>query len=146
MKVLLIMFFLLFATSCIDKSITEPPKHKNYSIQEIKTKLLGNNFRAKLDARKQIKKLNLKDKLNLFDKLLKEGDMPSRMLAIGELAKLLPNDSAKSMLEQAAKSDPNQSIKKQAKRAKMMITCTVCGKKHEKMLPRTKKKVEIKRN
>lgn len=114
MKIFLITVFLLLFTGCIDKSITQMPKHKNLSVQEIKTKLLGNNFRAKLDARKQIKKLTLKNKLTLFDKLLKEGDLPSRMLAIGELAKLLPNKTAKSLLEKVAKTDPNQFIKKQA--------------------------------
>ena len=35
---------------------------------------------------------------------------------------------------------------KQSKKQKMMLTCSVCKKKHEKIIPRTRKKTEVQKS
>ena len=116
MRFMSIIMLLCFLAGCVDKTITEPPKHKELTAQEIKNNLKKGDFRAKLEARKQLDKLPLEEKMKLLLELVVDEEASTRILAVRELGKL-DDARATEAIQKAATSDADETVKSVAQEA-----------------------------
>jgi HEAT repeat protein len=115
MKRLALTLLLLFCAGLLGcpGQIVEYPEKGELTKNELKAALTGDDFRKKNAAREQIETLTPAERVELLSDLLKEGDAPTRMLAISELMKL-PEASYKPLLEGVAASDPDPEVREMA--------------------------------
>jgi len=97
------------ATSCAG-TIVESPDVKLEGPEAIKAALKGADFRKKNQAREKLATLDPADRLAVLQDLLKEGDAPTRLLAVAELLNLEPHVYT-SILAEVAANDPDPEIR-----------------------------------
>lgn len=100
----------LAIVSCRPGEIVEFPEDKQLTVEEIKVALKGSDFRQKNAARKQLEKLVPAERVSLLEALLKEGDSPTRLMAVAELMNL-PEETYKPILRKVAADDPDEEIR-----------------------------------
>ncbi len=91
-------------------ALTKPIERVELPIDAIKEKLRSPNFREKLEARRQIDKLTVADRVAVCKVLLADPDAPTRTLAVTVLA-ATDSPEARALLAEAAKSDADESIR-----------------------------------
>jgi len=97
------------AVSCAG-TIVESPDVKLEGSEQIKAALKGDDFRTKNQAREKLATLDPAERLSVLQDLLKEGDAPTRLLAVAELLNLEPAVYTPILADVAA-SDPDPEIR-----------------------------------
>ncbi|MBM4355157.1 MAG: HEAT repeat domain-containing protein [Deltaproteobacteria bacterium] len=97
------------AFSCAG-TIVESPDVKLEGPEQIKAALKGDDFRKKNQAREKLATLDPADRLAVLQDLLKEGDAPTRLLAVAELLNLAP-EVYTPILTDVAANDPDPEIR-----------------------------------
>lgn len=105
----------LFLFGCVG-NIVDTEQRREMTPQEIKKTLAGDDFRQKNKAREQLNKLPPAERVTVLKELLAEGDSPTRLLALSEVMKL-PESTAKPIIEDVAKNDPDEEIREFAETA-----------------------------
>ncbi len=95
----------------VDYTVDEPPEARDLTTEEIRTALRTGSFRDKLEARKQIGKLEREQRLAVLGSLVADPDLPTRTIAVQELGKLLPDPGARETLEQVAAADADPGLR-----------------------------------
>lgn len=103
----------IFHSGCIDSSVTQPYQEKDLTLDEIRSKFQSGDFKQKLEAGKQIDKLEPSEKLRVLLTLSKEQDPPTRVLAVKKL-KPIDDPRARETLERLAKEDPDPTVRQLA--------------------------------
>jgi hypothetical protein len=91
-------------------TIVEEPRAALGTPEQIKAALTGDDFRLKNQAREQLGSLPPADQMSLLAELIAEGDAPTRMLAVAELARL-PGEASARILADVAASDPDPEVR-----------------------------------
>ncbi|MBI2930832.1 MAG: HEAT repeat domain-containing protein [Planctomycetes bacterium] len=97
----------------IDPTVAQPYKERDLKAEEIRTMLTGGDFKQKMEAQKQIDKLEPEEKLGLLVTLSNDSDPAVRLIAIKKL-RPIEDARAKERLAQMAKEDPNEMVRQQA--------------------------------
>ncbi len=97
------------ALSCAG-TIVESPDVKLEGPEQIKAALKGDDFRKKNQAREKLATLDPADRLAVLQALLKEGDAPTRLMAVAELLNLAP-EVYTPILADVATNDPDPEIR-----------------------------------
>lgn len=87
------------------------PEEQDLTTSEIRTKLKSGSFREKLEARKQIGKLEREPRLKVLGALATDDDRPTRTIAVQELSVMLPDPAARELLQQLAAEDADPDIR-----------------------------------
>jgi len=95
----------------VDYTVTEMPEEQDLTTAEIRSKLKSGSFREKLEARKQIGKLEREPRLQVLRALAADEDRPTRTIAIQELGVMLPDPGAQETLEQVAREDADPDLR-----------------------------------
>lgn len=95
----------------VDYTVTDMPEEQDLTTDEIRTKLKSGSFREKLEARKQIGKLEREPRLKVLRALATDDDRPTRTIAIQELGALLPDPGARETLAQLARDEPDPDLR-----------------------------------
>jgi hypothetical protein len=95
----------------VDYTVTDMPEEQDLTSTEIRTKLKSGSFREKLEARKQIGKLEREPRLQVLRALATDPDAPTRTIAIQELGVMLPDPAAQETLELLAREDADPNLR-----------------------------------
>ena len=104
----------LAAGACVDRTVTHPPREVDLTVEEIRTKLQTGSFRDKLEARKQIAKLEDGERFRVLQALSEDPAASTRTIAVGELGKMLPHAGALARLTEMAAEDPDETVRELA--------------------------------
>lgn len=114
LPVVLALVFLAAGCGTVDKTVTQKPGQSNLTADQIKAKLTSGKFSEVQEARKQLDKLAVPDRVALLTGLLNDTKPAVRLVAVAELKKV--NDpKAKDALAKVAASDPDPEVKAAAK-------------------------------
>lgn len=105
----LALYVLRFGLGCAG-TIVEDPQDRLTRPEEIKAALKGDDFRLKNQARQQLGTLAPADQVSVLEELLAEGDAPTRLLAVAELASL-PAGTYAPILRPVAQRDPDPEVR-----------------------------------
>jgi HEAT repeat protein len=92
------------------EDLVKAPEHKNLQVEEVKKLLKGGDFKAKIEARRQIDNLEPEDKLLTLIELMKEDDVNARLIAV-KLLTSIKDKRATAALEKAAKEDKDETVR-----------------------------------
>ena len=101
----------LLVVACTDPTVHKMPEFKDLQVNQIKVMLKSPDFKKKLEAQRQIKKLPVPARIALLGHLLKEKELATRLLAARLLA-AVSDPKAKAMVQAVAKNDPNPIVRK----------------------------------
>ena len=102
--------WLLSGGCSVDREISKPVEKRDLTLDEIRTKLASSDFKQKLDAEKQIDKLEAEEKCRILLGLSREPDAAVRLIAVKHLAKLERPD-ARARIGEIAKDDPDPTVR-----------------------------------
>ena len=110
-----VMFGSLFlsAIACVDTTVTRPYEERDMTVREIRKKLTSGDFRQKLEASKQIDKLEVEERLSVLLVLSEDAEASTRLLAVKKLAKI-EDSRAQARLERMSKDDPDELVRELA--------------------------------
>jgi HEAT repeat protein len=107
-----VMFGSLFlsAIACVDTTVTRPYEEREMTVREIRGKLSAGDFLRKLEASKQIDKLEGEERLQVLLVLSEDPEASTRLLAARKLAKI-DDPRARARLDRMAKKDPDPDVR-----------------------------------
>ncbi len=94
----------------VDKTVAQPYVEKDLTVDEIRAKLKSKDFKGRVEAGKQIDKLEPEERLRVLLKLADDADTPARVLAVKKL-RLIDDARAKDRLRKMAKDDPDSDVR-----------------------------------
>jgi hypothetical protein len=97
----------------VDRDITKPPEKRDLKADEIRAKLTGSDFKEKLEAEKQIDKLEPDEKRRILLGLSGDADPAVRLIAVKHLRRL-DHPDARAALEKLAAGDPDPTVRELA--------------------------------
>jgi HEAT repeat protein len=97
----------------VDKSVTDPVRERNLVTEEIRSMLKSGDFKARLEASRQIDKLGQEEKINVLIDLARDSDPAARILAAKKLNEI-DDPRAKETLAKLAKEDPDPEVREMA--------------------------------
>ena len=101
----------LLAGGCtIDREITKPPETRDLRREEICAKLQSPDFKHKLEAEKQIDKLEPVEKRRILLALSSDSDPAVRLITVKHLARI-DDSEARERLTEIATSDPDATVR-----------------------------------
>ncbi len=112
------LFAVGWGAAC-DLSVTEKkqrPFDRPLTSAEIVAQLRSANFREKLEARRELGRLDPETRLRVLRRLLADEEVASRLLAVQELTNV-PGAEARALLQQTASGDADATVREQAQQA-----------------------------
>jgi hypothetical protein len=101
----------LFGGGCsVDTEITKPVERRDLASEEVRTKLKSPDFKEKLEAERQIDKLEPGERRRLLLELARNREAPVRLIAAKHLRKL-SDDEVRALLRRMAKEDPDPAVR-----------------------------------
>jgi hypothetical protein len=114
MKRLLVLFFLVLGLGCVNKEITKVKDPSKLTVQQVVADMTSGDFQRMLQARTQLARLTLSQKMAVMKQLMASPKPATRLTAVAELKKLVP-DSCPCL--QKAANDPDDDVKAAAQDA-----------------------------
>ncbi len=101
----------VFMVACsIDRDITRPVELRDLTTDEIRIKINSPDFKDKLEADRQIDKLEVEERRRILLKLSTDPDAPVRLIAAKHLKKI-DHPEAHAALRRMAQEDPDETVR-----------------------------------
>jgi len=96
-----------------DPTVAQPHLKRDLKAEEIRSMLTTGDFKQKLEAQKQIDKLEPEERLRIVLALAKDADAAVRLIAVKKL-RAIDDPRAKAELARLAKDDPDETVRELA--------------------------------
>lgn len=98
----------LLLLGCVDTTADRPYRERDLAVDEIRAKLASEDFHERLEASKQIERLDPAEKFRVLLVLADDPNPATRLLAV---QKLKPIAAARDRLARMAKEDPDPDVR-----------------------------------
>ena len=97
----------------VDTEVTKPYAQRSLATEEIRAMLASGDFKQRLEASRQVDKLEPQERLTVLLELAQDPDAAARLLAVKKL-KEVDDPRARETLTKMAKDDPDPNVRELA--------------------------------